>query len=107
MTYQEQPIDVYVEVTQTIETCDLGEEHRVRNVARKRLGPVIGTREYSNGYQTLQTDLRTDRQGRIYHKHIQIDYFNNISWWRDDDNVCFSPRMPSGPCREWLTGRRL
>jgi hypothetical protein len=105
--YKEQDIEVFAEVLTQVETCDLGEEHKVRFYSRKVLGPVIGDRPYSNGYQDLVTDLRQDAQGRIYHQHVQIDYFNNISWWRDEDNVCFMPRLSSGPAREWMTGRRL
>jgi hypothetical protein len=105
--YEELDIVVFCEVVTTSETCDLGEEHKVRNVSRKVLGPVIGTRLHDNGYEQRQTGLRQDAQGRTYHQHVTIDYFNNVSWRRDDDGAHFMVRLPSGPCREWLTGRRL
>lgn len=105
--YDERDIVVFAEVAVARETCDLGEEHQVRIVSRKVLGPVIGTQMYDNGYEQRDTALRQDAQGRVYHQHIQIDFFNNVSWWRDEDKLSFMPRLPSGPCREWMTGRRL
>jgi hypothetical protein len=94
--YEEQPIDVWIELGDTTEMCDLGHVHPVTYWARKRLGPVVEQRQYSNGYQTMMTDVRQDRQGRTYHKHVQIDFFNNISWRRDSDGRLFWPRQPTG-----------
>jgi hypothetical protein len=104
--WEERDIVVFCDVATTRETCDLGEEHEVQIVSRKVLGPVYGTASYNNGYEVMDTHLRRDRQGRSYHQHIQIDFFNNISWWREDD-VRFKPHLGSGVVREFQTNRRL
>lgn len=91
-TYTENPIVVWVAVGDRKETCDFGQEHIVRYFTSKQLGPVVGTREHDNGYEKRQTDVRQDHQGRWYHQHIQIDFFNNVSWVRDDDGERFYPR---------------
>jgi hypothetical protein len=104
--WAERDITVFCDVATTRETCDMGQEHEVRIVTRKVLGPVFGTQDYDNGYEVRATDLRRDRQGRVYHQHIQIDYFSNTSWMRED-HVRFSSRVGSGIVREFQTNRRL
>lgn len=94
--YDETPIDVWVALSDRTEVCGLGQKHIVRVFARKRLGPVVGHREHDNGYERNNTPLRLDRQGRAYHEHVQIDFFNNVSWHRDGDNKVFWPTPLSG-----------
>lgn len=94
-TFEERDYAVWTEVGKTTEVCSLGTEHEVTVVARKFLGPVVGRRPYSNGYETMMTPIRMDHQGRTYHQHVQIDFFNNISWKRQDDGKLFWPRPRS------------
>lgn len=105
-TYEEQPIVVYRVVGHTVRSCEYG-EHGASVVSVKRLGPVVGHREYDNGYEKQMTDVRTDAQGRTYHQHIEIDFFNNVSWWRDEDRQSFTTRIPYGEVVFDVTGRRL
>lgn len=72
-----------------------GVDVEVAVFARKVLGPVVGRRQYDNGYEKIMTEVRQDRQGRTYHKHVQIDYYSPTSWWRDEDRVSFYQR-PKG-----------
>lgn len=90
--YDETPIDVWVALEDRTEECSLGQTHIVRVFARKRLGPAIGYREHDNGYERNNTPLRLDRQGRVYHEHVQVDYSSNVSWWREKDNQVFYNR---------------
>jgi len=84
--------------------CSLGQWHTVAVVSRKVLGPVVGTRHHWNGYEHRDTELRLDRQGRTYHMHVGIDYFNNVSWVRDGDKALFSPRLATGAAVEFPGG---
>jgi len=86
-------VTVWTTVHDEKATCSFGDPHYVAVVARKVLGPVVGTRIHDNGYQRHMTELRLDRQGREYHKRIEIDYSNNI-WWLRDDGKHFRPRPP-------------
>ena len=106
MRHDEMSIEVFAEVSRVKDYCNFGHQHEVRIVTRKLLGPVLGTREHNNGYEKRQTALRKDAQGRIYHQHIQIDFFNNVSWRRDDDGMVFYPGRGPGPVRDVL-GRTL
>ena len=103
--YEEQPITVYAVLGHMAVPCEYG-EHVANIVTVKRLGPVIGTREYHNGYETLMTDLRVDAQNRVYHQHIQVDYSSNVTWWRDD-GMSFRTRLPHGEVVIDAAGRRL
>lgn len=74
-------------------TCAYGDTHTVSVLAGKRLSDPVGFREHDNGYETRLTELRTDAQGRVYHQQVTIDYYNNVSWLRED-GVRFSTRKP-------------
>lgn len=106
MAYGEQEITVYAVLGHETVSCEYG-EHGANIVAVKRLSPVVGQREYDNGYEKRMTDLRVDAQGRTYHQHIEIDYFNNTSWWRDEDHVSFRSSMPYGEVVIDFARRRL
>lgn len=69
-----------------------GVEVSVGVYTRKVLGRVIGRRQHDNGYEKNMTDLRQDWQGRVYHQHIEIDYYSPPSWWRDGDKKVFHSR---------------
>lgn len=71
-------------VDKEIHTCYCGNKHSINVYARKFLGPVVGLREHNNGYASRMTDVREDAQGRKYHKRVTIDYFNSVSWMRED-----------------------
>ena len=106
MAYGEQEITVYTVLGHETVSCEYG-EHGANIVVVKRLSPVVGQREYDNGYEKRMTDLRVDAQGRTYHQHIEIDYFNNTSWVRVDDGVRFRTSMPYGEVAFDYAGRRL
>ena len=99
---------VWQKVTTATEKCDLGKDHTVTYWARKVLTETGETRLHDNGYEKRQTALATDPQGRTYHKHVNIDYFNNILWIRDEDKTHFYPRPHgNGVYRNALSGRLL
>lgn len=82
------------------EECTYGDKHKVTYVEALYVSPNGETREHDNGYQKQQTALAADRRGRIYHQHVAIDFFNNISWIRDADRARFTPRPPTGAVRD-------
>ena len=106
MTYGEQEIKVYAVLGHLPVPCEYG-EHVANIVSVKRLSPVFGQREYDNGYEKRMTDLRRDAQGRTYHQHIQIDFYSNTSWVRDEDGMRFYTSMPRGEGIIDATGWRL
>jgi len=106
MSYGEQPITVYAVLGHEAVSCEYG-EHGANIVTVKRLGPVVGHREYDNGYEKRMTDLRRDAQGRTYHCHIEIDFFNNVSWVRIEDGVRFRTSLPYNEVVFDAAGRRL
>lgn len=90
------------------ETCTYGHPHEVHYVEVKRLTPTGATRLHDNGYEKMHTDLLVDAQGRVYHKHVTIDFFDNVSYVRDNDGTRYSPlhRLSKTAARD-LTGRGL
>lgn len=98
----DKPIQVFCEWGSTEDLCDLGEKHVVTYYGVKTITPTSETREHDNGYEKRQTPLYTDAQGRVYHQHVQIDYFNNVSYCRYDDGQRFYPRVLRRPARDLL-----
>ena len=84
---------VWQRVRREARVCNLGHKHDVELFLPKFLGPVVGERIHDNGYEKRMTELRQDAQGRTYHMHVRIDYYNNVSWRRDEDGVHFWPRI--------------
>ena len=79
----EQKLEVWEHVGER--TLDMGGiEVAVAVFARKVLGPVVGRRQYDNGYEKDMTELRQDRQGRTYHKRVEVDYYSPTRWQRDE-----------------------
>lgn len=89
----ETELTVWNRLRREARVCDLGHKHDVELFVPKRLGPVVGMRMHDNGYERRETELRQDAQGRTYHKHVTIDYYNNVYWVRDEDKAFFYPRM--------------
>lgn len=104
-TYDEMDIEVYTVLFEQDRVCDFGEKHRVTVNAKKILGPVCGRRQHDNGYEKRMTEVRMDEQGRMYHCHVEIDFYNNVWWRRDTDGARFYTR-PKGLAFDVL-GRRL
>lgn len=97
---------VYRTVGRVVETCAYGCEHEVAYVEVKHLTATGQTRVHDNGYEQRETPLYVDAQGRTYHQHVSIDYFNNITFVRDDDPNWrpFTPR-PEGTLARDLAGK--
>lgn len=93
---------VYRERGRVSEKCSHGCSHDVTYAEVKTLTETGETREHDNGYEKSQTPLFVDAQGRTYHQHVSIDFFNNISYRRDADGVRFTPRLRTGPARDLL-----
>jgi hypothetical protein len=103
-----EPITVWRKVREVEETCSLGCTHRVTHWARKLLKPTGEFRPHNNGYEVHLTPLRVDAQGRIYHQHVEIDYYSNISWVRDGDKERFYQRPRGGDAQKnELTGELI
>lgn len=92
-------VKAYNMIHKVTETCEYGHKHDVEYYLVKRLTPTGEQRLYDNGYSKELTPLLKDTQERIYHKHIEIDYFNNVSYSRDEDGKLFKPRVRPGNAR--------
>lgn len=92
------PITVYsvLDIGEIITTCAVGVTHTRKISATKVLGPVIGMRTVRFGYgpqHDMDTPLRADRQGRVYHCRPPMDFGGRTLWLRDGDKVLFESRL--------------
>lgn len=99
-------VTVWIDVAEHEAKCEYGHKHKITTWASKKLGPIIEMREHANGYEKRMTEVRADRQGRTYHQRVEIDYFNNV-WWLREDGTRFLTRPRGGGGNIDIFGRNV
>lgn len=88
------------------ETCNFGCEHEVEYFERVDLTPTGERVQRNNGYEDYDTEVFVDSDGRLYVRHVTIDFHNNISYVHEESKTHYSHREPKGLARDVL-GRPL
>lgn len=86
-------ITVYITVGREDRVCQFGDKHLVDFYARKFLYPTGETWICDNGYERLTLPTYRDYQGRVWRKHVTIDYSNNV-FYISDEGAFGSARKP-------------